>query len=482
MRFRCSRAVWFWRDSRSGCTYSAEVMTFLPWAAVKALLISTYELGHQPLQVASPAEALRVAGHEVRCLDLAVEEFDWEAVRWAEVVAFSVPMHTAMRLAVQAAGEVRAAYPEIRIGLYGLYAAVGRDRSVGVVADRVIVGEYEQALVAWLDELERGRSPDPELTVELSRTRFHLPARDLLPPLESYAHLLVAGEHRLVGYVEASHGCRHRCRHCPIPAVYDGRLRVVQPDVVLSDVEQLVAMGARHITFGDPDFLNGVHHSMRVVREVHSAFPDLTLDITTKVEHILAHPEVWSELARSGLLFVVSAFETTNDEVLLLLDKGHTAADEADAVHALRAHGVEIRPSWLPFTPWTTLGDLVDMFDFIIRHDLRYNIDPVQMTIRLVIPEGSLLLDLPEILPYLGEYDSELLTWRWQASDPEIDLLQARLAELVEGGVEAGEDPGVTFERLHALVAEGSGLSVPAAQIPAGATEGRPRLTEPWFC
>src|SRR3989440_1991343 len=321
---------------------------------MRLLLVSTYELGHQPLHVASPAAALRRAGHDVRCVDRSVERWDRAAVDWAEAVAFSVPMHTAMRLAMRAAQAVRRARPGLPICFYGLYAPVSRDLTLGRLADRLIAGEYEPALVAWASSGAGGE------TTDLGRHGFDVPARDLLPPLQTYAHLALGGEERLVGYVEASHGCVHKCRHCPVPVVYDGRIRVVPEDVVLADVEQLVAMGARHITFGDPDFLNGRKHSLSVVRAMHERFPDLTFDCTTKVEHILEFAGVWPELARDGCLFVTSALECMNDAILARLDKGHTRADAANAVALLREHGVELRPSFLPFTPWTTGQDLRD--------------------------------------------------------------------------------------------------------------------------
>src|SRR5204863_6540439 len=249
---------------------------------MRVLLVSTYELGHQPLHVASPAAALRRAGHEVRCLDLSVERWDAGALEWAQATGFSVPMHTAMRLAMRAAQAVREARPELPVCFYGLYAPVSRDLTLGRLADRLIAGEYEPALVAWAASGDPGGE-----TTDLGRHGFEVPARDLLPPLERYAHLALGGEERLVGYVEASHGCVHKCRHCPVPVVYDGRIRVMPEHVVLADVEQLVAMGARHITFGDPDFLNGRRHSLSVVRAMHERFPQLTFDCTTKVEHIL---------------------------------------------------------------------------------------------------------------------------------------------------------------------------------------------------
>src|SRR3954447_6548337 len=405
---------------------------------MRVLLVSTYELGHQPLHVASPAAALRTAGHDVRCLDISVEPWDPAAVEWADKVAVSVPMHTAMRLARGAAREVK----DKPVCFYGLYAPVSRDLTIGRLADWVIAGEYEPALLAWFED---GAGAGSEL--DLGRHQFDLPARDLLPPLERYAHLALDGEERLVGYVEASHGCVHMCRHCPIPSVYDGRIRIVQADVVLADIEQLVARGARHITFGDPDFLNGRKHSLEVVRRMHERFPELTFDCTVKVEHILEFPQAWPELARAGCLFVVTALESVNDEILARLDKGHTAREAADAIALLREHGIEPRPSFMPFTPWTTLDDVRELLDFVAAHDLVGNVDPVQYTIRLLLPEGSLLLDHPDMQPHLGEYDAGRLSWGWSAADPQVDELQARLAALVEGAAASGGPPGRPHKR-----------------------------------
>ncbi len=422
---------------------------------MRVLLVSTYELGHQPLHVASPAAALRDGGHDVRCVDLSVER--WHDLDWAERIAFSVPMHTAMRLAVRAAEQVRATRPELPICFYGLYAPVSRDRTLGRVVDHLIAGEYEPELVRWVE----GERAGP--LVQLGRGEFHSPARDLLPPLEQYAHLALGGEERLVGYVEASHGCVHMCRHCPIPSVYDGRIRIVGADTVLADIEQLVAMGARHITFGDPDFLNGRKHSLAIVHAMHERFPDLTFDCTTKVEHVLEFAHLWPELAACGCLFVVTAVELLNDDILARLDKGHTARQVTDAVALLREHGIEPRPSLMPFTPWSTREDIEDIVRFVERHDLVGNVDPVQLSIRLLVPEGSLVLERDDWEP--GAYDADALSWTW-ASD--LDDLQRDLARIAEDGGD--------FQAIREAVLGEAG------QIEMGSTEGRPRLTEPWFC
>jgi len=400
---------------------------------VNILLISTYELGHQPLHLAVPAGELRAGGHEVRCVDLSVDPWDPRVLVGAERVAISVPMHTATRLAQELLPQI-----DVPVVAYGLYG------------DEGFRGEYLAPLLEWVD----GSTPTGAL-----------PARDLLPPLDRYAKLAVDDELRLAGAVEAGRGCISRCKHCPVPAVYDGRTKIVAVDDVVADIAQLVAIGAEHITFADPDFLSGPHHARRVVAAMHAAFPSLTFDITTKVELVLRHADAWSTFADAGCLFVTSAVECVDDDVLRILDKGHTAADAAAAVALLRAHGIEPRPSLLPFTPWTTRESLVALTDFVADHDLAGSVDPVHWSIRLLLPEGSLLLDVPEIQPHLTGYDADLLGTQWRSADPTMDDLHREIAALVEDGGD--------FAAVRRLV---SGASTPPW------TTGRPHLTETWFC
>ncbi len=379
----------------------------------------------------------------MRCLDLAVEMWDPALGTWADKVALSVPMHTAARLAREVAPTI-----DGPVAAYGLYAAMCSD-----VAAPLVSRDPEIALLRWIED-------DRELVPELA-----LPARDLLPPLERYARLIQAGDEHLVASVEASRGCAHRCRHCPVPVVYDGRIRINDVDAVVADVAQQVALGARHVTYGDPDFFNGVHHALRVVRAVHERFPDVTFDCTVKVEHILNHADVWAEMAASGCIFVVSAFESVNDATLELLDKGHIATDAGRAVELLRGHGIAIRPSWLPFTPWSTLDDIREILEFVAVHGLVGNVDPVQYTIRLLVPEGSLLLgDIDD----LGPWDAQRLAYPWTS---DLDDLQTRFAALVEA---AGDAP---IPEIY------DALRVEVGLAPLGLTVvDSPRLNEPWFC
>jgi radical SAM superfamily enzyme YgiQ (UPF0313 family) len=454
------------------------------------VLCSCYELGHQPYGLASPLGALRAAGFSPRCLDLAVEDLDDAALAMlarARLVAISVPMHTALRLGVALAARVRALAPDVRLCFYGLYAPLNAEYLRSLGADAVLGAEYEAELVA----LARGEAPAATATRALRRPAYARPARDGLPQLGRYARLVVEGlrgpgheEKRLAGHTEASRGCLHMCRHCPIPPIYDGRFFAVPVDVVLADVAQQVAAGARHISFGDADFLNGPKHALAVARGLSAAHPEVTFDCTVKVEHILRHRHVWPELAALGCVFVVSAVESLSARILAILDKGHTRADVLEALALVRAAGISLRPTFLPFTPWTTVDDYLELCHFVLGHDLVAEVDPVQLSLRLLLPPGSLLLAHPDMAPHLGDLgalDQERLSFAWTHPDARMDRLQATVAALVEDAARRGEAAPATFARIHALAAAAAGRVVrPGATAPP--RPAPPRLSESWFC
>ena len=447
------------------------------------LLVSCYELGHQPLGAAWPRAFLERAGYAPDTLDLAVEPLAVDKVRRARLVAIAVPMHTALRLGVRAAARIRALNPTCRVVFHGLYALLNAAYLRQQGADAVLGGEAEQALVRLAERLAAGGAPPPARPT-LERLAYPVPSRGSLPGLARYVSLARDGRRTPAGYVEASRGCLHGCLHCPIPPVYGGRFFAVPRDVVLADVRQLVAAGAGHVTFGDPDFLNGPGHAVRLARALHAEFPAVSYDFTAKIEHIVRHRALFPEFAATGCLFVVSAVESLSDAVLEHLAKGHTRADVSVALAVLRAAGITLRPSFVPFTPWATLADYLELLDFVAAAALVDVVDPVQLSIRLLVPPGSWLLSRPAMQPFLGPLDAAAFSYRWTHPDPRMDELQAAVAALVGEAAQAGADPAVTFQRVRGLAAERAGRSGPAAPFDAPPPE-RPvpaRLTEPWFC
>ncbi|MCZ6569408.1 MAG: CUAEP/CCAEP-tail radical SAM protein [Deltaproteobacteria bacterium] len=459
---------------------------------MRVLLVSCYELGHQPLALASPAAFLIAEGLEVECLDLAVEPLDVEQIERADFVGISIPMHTAIRLGVKAAERVRSINPDCHLCFYGLYASLNDDYLLRKTADSVIGAEFEGPLVELVKALcgDADAVPVGVSTREhrsepfLGKLQFLQPHRSSLPPLDKYAHLHSGDEFKTVGYVEASRGCAHECLHCPITPVYGGRFRIVQRDVVRRDLAALVEMGAQHITFGDPDFLNGPTHSLRIARTLHEDFPELSFDITTKVEHILQHRGSLDELRALGCIFILSAVESVSDTILRHLEKGHTRADVVEALRLTRSAGISLRPSLLPFTPWTSMEDYLDLLDFVEEHELLHHVDPVQLAIRLLVPPGSSLLGTPQMEPFLGELDEQSFSYAWKHPDSRLDALHSEVSKLVEAAVQSREDAPTTFYRVKDLAlsaAMGRRFS-PWSARPISQETPPPRLTESWFC
>ena len=456
---------------------------------MRALLISTYEMGRQPFGLASPAAWLRAAGWAVECIDLSKERLPDDAAASAHLVGFYLPMHTATRLAVPVIEKVRALNPSARLCAFGLYGPLNAVwlRSLGV--DDVLGGEFEEALTAIARQCGAGLAGSGATvqTPAIPRLTFLVPDRRGLPPLDRYATLQHAdGRRTLVGYTEASRGCRHLCRHCPIVPVYNGQFRVVQPEIVLADVANQVAAGAGHITFGDPDFFNGPTHACRIVDRLHAAHPTVTYDVTIKIEHLLRHRELLPRLRDTGCLFVTSAVESIDDRVLERFDKGHTRRGFVDAVASCREAGLTLVPTFVAFHPWTTLDGYCELLDTIAALDLIDCVAPIQLAIRLLIPEGSRLLELDEVaggVASRGRLDPVTLTYRWSHPDARVDRLQEDVSALV--GVRLTTDRRSTFDAVRALAYERAGRATDAAASQTAPARDRatvPYLNEPWYC
>lgn len=466
---------------------------------MRVTLISTYELGHQPFGVASPAAWLAASGAEVTCFDLSRESLDEEVVRAANLIAFYVPMHTATRLAISLLDRVKTLNSRAHICFYGLYAPVNESHLRSLGAETILGGEFEEGLVNLVARLGGG-APDSngtqhEPVISLARQKFILPQRAGLPTLSRYAQLVMPDGRRLTaGYTEASRGCKHMCRHCPIVPVYNGAFRIVARDIVLQDIRQQVVAGAQHISFGDPDFFNGPTHAIAIVEQMHREFPALTFDATIKIEHLLKHADYLALLRGNGCLFVISAVESVDDGILARLDKGHTRADFLAVAQSIREAGIVLQPTFVPFTPWTTLEGYCDLLEVIATQNLVANVAPIQLAIRLLIPAGSRLLELQDLAGHIGKFDSAALVYPWRNPDLRVDALAAEIARIVERGEKLNRTRAQIFERI--VVAARAAAGLPASRFnaifgPAGSKAGAtasaevpavPHFDEPWYC
>jgi radical SAM superfamily enzyme YgiQ (UPF0313 family) len=451
------------------------------------VLISTYELGRQPFGLASPAAWLRKRGHEVVCLDLARQALDEAAIAKARLIALYLPMHTATRLAAQLIPGLHRRNPGAHLCCYGLYAPMNADylRSLGV--STILGGEFENALVRLSDRFARtglakeGKQAEPQIS--LDRLSFEVPDRAGMLGLEKYAHLVIpGGGYRIVGSTEASRGCKHLCRHCPIVPVYKGVFRIVSREVVLEDIRRQVFAGAQHISFGDPDFFNGIRHALELVEAFHREFTDVTYDATIKIEHLRKYEQHLPRLKETGCLFVISAVESVDDAVLENLDKGHTREDFLRVVGKFRELGLTLHPTFVPFSPWTTMESYLDLLRVLEAEALLENVAPIQLGIRLLIPGGSRLLELDEVRRLVGPFDAQSLVYPWKNADARLDRLSETVQAIAAEGDRKRESRPEVFERIWMAAHAAAGMEAPGILHSARTGTAVPFLSEPWYC
>jgi radical SAM superfamily enzyme YgiQ (UPF0313 family) len=432
---------------------------------VRIVLLSTYELGHQPFGLVSPKAWLVRAGHEVSSVDLAKTSLSEDLIREADAVAFSLPMHTATRLAVPVIQRVKRVNPGARIACYGLYAPLNSEllRSLGVEA--ILGGEFEQSLISWANG-------DKQPEISLDKLTFLKPDRSDLGA--SYAKM----SGKIVAYTEASRGCKHLCRHCPIVPVYQGQFRVIQRAIVIDDIRQQIAQGASHVTFGDPDFLNGPTHAMRIVEMLHAEFPQVTYDATIKIEHLLKHRDLLRPLRDTGCLFITTAVESLDDVMLAKLEKNHTRRDFFETVALARDAGLALQPTFLAFTPWTTMENYRDLLRVLRDLELVESVPSVQLALRLLITSSSRLLELDDIRSIVGAFDRNLLIYPWKHADAQVDAVGARIFRLVDKLQKQGQNRTQIFARIWEEAGD-EPLPENFHLIPRVTV---PFLDEPWYC
>lgn len=454
---------------------------------MKIALIATYELGRQPFGLASPAAWLTRRGHEVVCLDLSRQAIEVGALAGAGLIGFYVPMHTAARLTLELMKALRGSNRDAHFCVFGLYAPLNEESFRKAGADSVLGAEFEEDLAKLAQRLAGtlpGNNGDERRAGILPRLAFEVPDRSTLPALKKYAHLVMPdGTHLATGYTEASRGCRHLCRHCPIVPVYGGQFRVVDRDVVLADIRQQVQAGAKHITFGDPDFFNGITHALHIVEKMHEELPEITYDATIKIEHLKKHRARLKTLRETGCVFVTSAVESLDDAVLEKLKKGHTREDFLEVLQECRKLGLGLQPTFVTFTPWTTAEGYLDLLSDIVNLELVEVVAPIQLGIRLLIPAASRLLELEEIRRSVGTFDEEGLVYPWKHADPRMDRLAEQIQDVVAAAEKSKLSRRKTFEGIFAMAHETLGESVTVPQLPVLQDRATiPYLNEPWYC
>jgi radical SAM superfamily enzyme YgiQ (UPF0313 family) len=412
----------------------------------RILLAAVYEGGAQPTSIGTAASHLIQDGIVPRCVDTFLDGLPQDdIIAESDVLAISVPLFQSVAPAVELAALARKINPTGRIVMFGQHANIHAERLLPAHCDYVIRGDPEPALVALArssadgsDSTSLGVCRDGQLAKPyVHRNDLRAPARQLLPELSRYRYpeldsIWCCGAQPTVGNVETARGCHHICSYCSVFAATGRKVTLIPPPVVMEDIRQVVALGAKHIWFTDAEFFNAKQHGLGIIRSMKREFPNLTFDITTRADHILEAKEGVAELRDLGCKFVTTALEFPSQRVLDAIHKELTVDQIERAIDYCQEIGLRLNPTFIVFNPWIDADELGGFRNWIDRVGLTESVSPIQYETRLYLYKGSPLLKHPDIQKL--ELTEREFHYDWKHPDPRVDQLFADAVRPLEPG------------------------------------------------
>lgn len=389
---------------------------------MKIILISTDEVGYQPLGLATVIPFL-TDWAEVSVSDRSIS-LNPISLHY-DLIAFSVATFGAISSTVELAKTLRKEGYSNPFIFYNQYAIVQPDTFLLDDACFVINGVYEPVLLNIVKALQEHKSvqsvdfvlskTNSEAKKLLKLNTFFVPDRSVLPPLSQY----VKRKGSIVGNVETMRGCAHGCTYCSVFAAYQKRVIKIPIEIVLADIAQVVKMGAKHITFIDADFFSTGKRGITIIERMHMLFPDLTFDLTMRLDDAIRYREYFPDLKQWGCVEVTTAIEFPVETVLNEIEKKISLADIEEGIQILQKANIEINPTFITFNPWVTMAQIEGLDEFLKDLKLGSTLKLEQAITRLLLFKGSPLLEHEKIktlcLTDRGTF------FDWNHPDQEVD-------------------------------------------------------------
>ena len=198
---------------------------------MKILLTSFYDLGKQPKIIAEIVDRYNSSEIDFDFFDFSVEDQNIDLENY-DVLGIYAPMHTATILSIEYIKDKK--LPN-KMFTFGLYGSVLEDfnSSIRYIKD---IESDELALFLEIND-------DHQFSL-----KNNIPNRQIFPDISNYAHLVDGSNNLIAGSVETTYGCKHSCTHCPVPISFNGSFKTYSLEKIVSDVENQVKQGAKHIS------------------------------------------------------------------------------------------------------------------------------------------------------------------------------------------------------------------------------------------
>ena len=275
---------------------------------------------------------------------------------------------------------VKKALPHMHVAIGGqwptLYRqAISGKKGLSRCFDSVITFEGETALLELARKLEAGRPVDPFIQGgEEDMDGLPCPDFDGLP-LKDYEG---SKEGVISLTYETSRGCYwSKCAYCVDLPLPKPSYRRKDPRLVTQDMKRLQERyGAGHLLFGDPGL------SPRQMREISDNILAEGVDIgwwtMARLDPGFSR-ELFGLAHKAGLRQVNFGFESANDRVCKLLDKGNERERSSRIIKACAASGIKVDLQTMLGLPGETFEEGLETVDFLAAHkryifDVTFNI------------------------------------------------------------------------------------------------------------
>jgi radical SAM superfamily enzyme YgiQ (UPF0313 family) len=271
------------------------------------------------------------------------------------------------------AGSIRHIYPDARIIIGGIHAALVPS-DFFEIADHVVSGEAEGIIADLIDgkfteKFVKG-SPVEDLNT-LPFINYSL--------LEGYQKINIIP-------VMTSRGCPFDCNFCTVTKVFGKRFRMQSAERVVAEVKNALSyFKTRTIFFYDDNFTANRER----ITKICSMFTTEKLDIvwTAQVRSDISRdPELLQLMYTAGARLFYIGFESINDATLKAFHKSQTRADIEKAISTIHSVGITIHGMFI----FGEDNDTVDSFRDTVNFAIQQNIDTVQFMILTPFPGTQL--------------------------------------------------------------------------------------------
>jgi radical SAM superfamily enzyme YgiQ (UPF0313 family) len=306
------------------------------WSFKHALPFEGKRSAYPPLGLLTIASLLP-ASWDKRVVDANVRALTEEDVAWADIAMFSGMLVQKAHMLELLAMCRRAG---VRTVVGGPITSGAAD--MGNYADHIVVGEAEELIPAFLDELNEGRAK-------------HLYSGSQLPDLEKTPIpdlSLIEFKHYSAMAIQYSRGCPFNCEFCDIIEIYGRKPRTKTVGQVIAELDQLYAMKWRGSVFiVDDNFIGNkknVRQLMPAVAEWNKSHKR-PFTFFTEASVNLADDEPLLALMRdAGFTRVFLGIETPVESSLREAQKlQNTKRSLLDSVHRIQNYGMEVMAGFI---------------------------------------------------------------------------------------------------------------------------------------